>query len=488
MTTQSTSKKESLVKDKRQQDSIFKLDTKQPSSGESWFTEAFGNKVIGQPEALDIASRAYTAAHNPLRDMSRPLGTYFLIGPSRTGKSYTAETLALLFHGDKDALTRLQAGDYEHPAQVLDLKGAPPMFTGYKDPTDKENKVDGDDIDPTSIISTHNLERVRKGSQSKVNIVVIDEFEKAHMDFFKLWMGVFDKGMLRLGNGQEVDFTNTIFILTSNLGMGALEKMVKGGIGFNNAPKKATAEDVKAVVNKALDMSFPPEFRNRIDAVVIFRPLSNKSVRKIVDSELSIIQERIDNQLPSESVFKIEPTEAAKDFILNSTLGNGGTVADLKRVMDRQITVALGRELEKGTVNGGDAVLIDYDQDSHSITYSVIKGGADSYRASSHNLPNQNNFDYRLKRAQQLSDLMLGEGYGLSRYEIRLQSQSVNELFRRGQAMIENLQKDFQIKVTESRVEHETLPVMGMSITTMGELAELIREKYPQATVLKLGN
>lgn len=326
------------------------------TAAEKSFGERFSARVIGQPGALTVAQMAYNLAKNPLRDKSRPIGIFFLAGPSRTGKSLTGVALAEFFHNNPDAMTRIQASDYTEDHQLLELKGAPPSFVGYRDPKDPKNKLESHETDPYSVISTHNLRRVRLGSGELVDIVVIEEFEKSSQDFYKFWMGVFDKGVARLGNGDVADFRNTIFILTSNIGMDELEKRATRSIGFRAQESKVEEGDIESCVEEAMRRTYKPEFRNRLDAVVVFKPFKADTLLKIVDSELAQVQERINKEMPAGQDFLLVVGDEAKHHLL-ATVNNN--VAELKRVINRDVLMPLGRLLNSSQVCGGDVVRID---------------------------------------------------------------------------------------------------------------------------------
>ncbi|MCA9804321.1 MAG: ATP-dependent Clp protease ATP-binding subunit [Cyanobacteria bacterium HKST-UBA02] len=458
---------------------VIRLDPGKLTEAEKSFSEGFAKSVIGQPEAEKVARMAYNAINNPLRDRTRPAGIYFLIGPSRTGKSLTAKTLARLFHGSQDALTRLQGGDYREDAQVLDLKGAPPMYTGYKDPTDQEKQPAPEDIDPTSVISTHNLKRARKGSQTEVDIIVIDEFEKSALEFYKLWMGVFDTAFLRLGNGQEVDFSNAIFILTSNLGMHELEKMARGPIGFSTGKKEIDRQDVASVVASAMARAYPPEFRNRLDAVVLFQPLQGAEKRRIVSREVELLQERIDKQLGAEA-FGIEVTESAAATIMTRAEESGKGVAEIKRLLNLVLVEPLGRELQRGTINGGDLVSISVE--SGELSYCVIKGGRLVARSTEtyNGTYITGSFDRRLERARQIADLMAAEGRAPQRYILRLSGAELKELEQLGTSLVADLESSFGLPVEMTALDRLEAPAFKAVFRATGELLDLIREKYPE--------
>ena len=345
------------------------VDHNELSAAEIAFAERFGGRVIGQPGALKVAELAYNLAKNPLRDRTRPIGIFYLAGPSRTGKSLTGVTLAEIFHNDPEALTRIQASDYTEDHQLLELKGAPPSFVGYRDPKDPKNKLEAHETDPYSVVSPHNLKRVRLASGEEIDIVVLEEFEKSSPDFYKFWMGVFDKGVARLGNGMVADFRNTIFILTSNIGMDRFEKEQKGSIGFvKNEGSKVSVDEV---VLDEMRRTYKPEFRNRLDAVVVFQPFNAEQLTLIVDAEIVLVQKRISEQMEAGKDFMIEVTAEAKKFMLRSVANN---VAELKRVINRDLLMPLGRLLNTGKLNGGDIVRVSVNADGSALEFAINRG------------------------------------------------------------------------------------------------------------------
>ena len=471
-----------LVERSNRENRTIALDPTIINRNEEWFVHQFAKHVIGQPDAQQIALQAYNAAHNPLRDMSRPIGIYLLIGPSRTGKTLTAETLAVLLHGNRDALIRLQGGDYREEHQVLDLKGSPPSYVGYKDPNEEKGKLAESDVDPVSVISNHNLKRVRLGSDSPVNIVLLDESEKACSEFFKLWMGIFDTGKLRLGNGEMVDFSNTIFIMTSNLGMAAVEKLARGGIGFTNGAREVTRQDVQSVVERALVQVYPPEFRNRIDAVVIFQPLKRDDMQNIVKHEIELVQERIDKQLQRGHSFVLQVSEAAQEHLLLETLSKYNSIAELKRVLTRQIVMPLGRELQRGSIKAGDVVRVSVSE-AGSLSFSAERGMTVEESIAFRVAAQPQGFRFRLQRAQQIVELMLAEGHQLAKYSLRIGGADTLDSKQNAPLIQKELEQVFLTHNVRSQVENEGDLVL--SFRTIEDMAVLIREYYGELNVAR---
>ena len=453
------------------------LHTDEPSVQEELFRHQFNKRVIGQPDAERIALMAHSAIHNPLRDKARPIGIYFLIGPSRTGKSLTAEALAELLHGDKNALTRVQASDYMTEAQLLDLKGAPPMYIGYRDPQDPKNALTDTDLDPTSLISGHNLKRVRLGSQSAVDIVVIEEFEKGCADFYKLFMGIFDKGKLVLGNGVAVDFSNTIFVLTSNLGMAEMERMSsRKTIGFATTTTKASTPDVASVVNSAMRQHYPPEFRNRLDAVVVFQTLSAVSVVKIVEAEIAAVQQRI-NTLKPESVFVLQADSSTSRFLLEEATRDGGSVAELKRVVSKHLLDPLGRELSKGTIAGGDQIMVSHCADGATLTFrrmaatAIVTASQDAGKAAA-----------SFERDLQIAELANAEADVLKTHFLTIVGKSMDEVYQLASSLQDDLQHLFKLEVEHSEIKQQSHSATFV-VKSASLMINLINSRHPRVSI-----
>lgn len=338
------------------------------------FVDRFQNLVIGQPGACQIARMVFRSISNPLRDKHRPLGVFALLGPSRTGKTMTAKALSELLHGRQDAFTKINCADFGEKHQLLELKGAPPSYVGYKDSNDVR-KLKPDEIDDYSRISPHNLARVRQGSRRHVDIVLLDEFEKGHRDMFKMFMGIFDDALFTFGNGGVADYSNTVFILTMNLGMDKFE-LGKNAIGYATAHSGARKADLESIVCKEMERAFKPEFRNRIDKVVIFHPHDHSSLIKIVKSEIRQLQARIFSSLPFKDVFWLVIDDRACSRLLELCGENHTDAAGLKGLIEQLITPALGEIINSQQLGYGDRVTISLSTDEE-IVFKIEEGVAD---------------------------------------------------------------------------------------------------------------
>lgn len=233
--------------------------------------EILQKKVIGQDDAVATIARAIQRSRIGLKDPKRPIGTFMFVGPTGVGKTYLTKCLAEEMFGDADAIIRLDMSEYMEKHTVSRMVGAPPGYVGYEE---------GGQL----------TERVRRKPYS---IVLLDEIEKAHPDAFNILLQVMDEGRLTDGNGNTIDFRNTIIIMTSNCGTRQINEFGKG-IGFHSAADNMQNEaNYHSMVMKALSKQFAPEFLNRLDEVVFFSQLNADALQRIVDIELAPLVSRV---------------------------------------------------------------------------------------------------------------------------------------------------------------------------------------------------
>lgn len=354
-------------------DKVFQFEDFGTDQQSAAFVERFRQIVVGQPGAEEIAEMVFTAFNNPLRDRRRPLGVFALIGQSRTGKTMTAKALAKLFHKSEDALTKIDCGDYISDHQLIDIKGAPTSYKGYMEPSEVE-ALKPNQKDPTSKISPHNLRRARMGSRCPVNIVILDEFDRGIEELYQLFMGIFDDGKFTFGNGIEANYANTVFILTMNLGMDKVERLGES-VGFKTVDTQITHADIEGVVFKALKRRFKPEFRNRLDKVVVFKQHSREDLKGIVKAEIAQIQERALTVLQAKQCFRILIDDAACQKVLQLADPLGGNAAAIKKVVEQVIVPVLGRVTSQEVVGYADRVTITVVDDVLSL--KIEEGVAD---------------------------------------------------------------------------------------------------------------
>src|SRR5574344_159772 len=228
--------------------------------------------VIGQDDAVNTVSKAIKRARVGLKDPNSPIGTFIFVGPTGVGKTYLAKKIAGEIFEDEDSLIRIDMSEYMEKHSVAKLIGSPPGYVGY----DEGGQL---------------TEKVRSNPYS---VILFDEIEKAHPDVFNMLLQILDEGRLTDAQGREVDFTNTIVILTSNAGASKLYK--KNTIGFESAEEseKRDYEKTKEIVNNELKNLFKPEFLNRIDDIILFNRLNKEDIKKIVELKLDKLIERLE--------------------------------------------------------------------------------------------------------------------------------------------------------------------------------------------------
>lgn len=354
-------------------DKVFQFEDFGTDPQSAGFVERFRQIVVGQPGAEEIAEMVFTAYKNPLRDMNRPLGVFALIGQSRTGKTRTAKALAKLLHNNEEALTKIDCGDYLSDHQLIDIKGAPVSYKGYIEPHEVA-QLKPNEKDPTSKLSPHNLRRARKGSSCKINIVVLDEFDRGIDVLYQLFMGIFDDASFTFGNGIKATYCNTVFILTMNLGMDQVERL-QDRVGFKTSDTAVTQTDIETVVFKAMKRRFKPEFRNRLDKVVIFKTHSRADLLAIVGTEIAQIQERIMNVLNARHCFRLKIDDAACEKVLQLAEQYGEGAAAIKKVVEQKIVPVLGRASTQGILGYADLATITVDREE--LALKVEEGVAD---------------------------------------------------------------------------------------------------------------
>ena len=470
---------------------VVDFDTLSPA--EEAFGDAFDSMLIGQPEARRIALEIRARHRNPTRNKEVPLGVYYFIGKSRRGKSRFAQVLAKIFHGSEKALIRVTSEDYYDESQMNDLRGAPPKYVGYREPVDwkKLKKETLAQVDGYSKVSDWNRQRVRLDSGEEIDIVVIEEFAKSGRDFYKFWMEVFDKGGKTLANGEYADFSNTVFIITDNLGMDKVEKEESGKtIGFRSGEKKVlTPAEVEAIVREEMKR-FPPEFRNRIDEMCIFRELTADETMQIVHIQVQMLKDRIMDQMKRGDDFELDVTQSACDFLLKES---DEDVANLKRTLLRFVEAPLGRMLDKDNpekVLGGDLVRVSWDGKSKTLTFQVARGageidtnleGLRRFLGDTDETQKGLAFQRRLSKVRGAVARSKQEDW-----TITLASDELAEVQSAGADLFHDLKEIYGFKVTSFSASFETPYVAVFIVRGSQEQVDLFSQMNPECTVKKM--
>ncbi|MBD3616285.1 MAG: ATP-dependent Clp protease ATP-binding subunit [Gracilimonas sp.] len=303
--------------------------------------ESLSGKVIGQEEAIVKLTKAIQRTRAGLKDPSRPIGSFIFLGPTGVGKTEMAKVLSKYLFDKEDTLIRIDMSEYMEKFSVSRLVGAPPGYVGYEE---------------GGILT----EKVRRKPYS---VVLLDEIEKAHPDVFNILLQVLDDGILTDSLGRKVDFRNTIIIMTSNIGARDIRNMGKG-IGFDTDDSPFDYAKMKSTIQDALKKVFNPEFLNRIDDVITFRPLEKKDIFQIID----LMNEELFNRI-KELGFEVEVTKAAKEFITDKGFDQKYGARPLKRAIQKYIEDPLAEELLETKHNDGSVIKIKMNKSRDGLEF-----------------------------------------------------------------------------------------------------------------------
>ncbi len=286
--------------------------------------EQLHQRVIGQNEAVEKVSDAIIRSKAGIKDPSKPIGSFLFLGPTGVGKTELAKTLAEALFDDENNIVRIDMSEYMEKYSVSRLIGAPPGYVGYEE---------GGQL----------TEAVRRKPYS---VVLFDEVEKAHPDVFNVLLQVLDDGRITDSQGRTVDFKNTILIMTSNLGSQYLLEGIE--------PDGSIADHTKQLVKNELRTHFRPEFLNRLDEVIMFKPLTKENISYIVDLQITNLNKRLVGQQ-----LQIKLTDQAKQHIINEGYDLVYGARPLKRYIQKNVETLAARLILKGQVHEGDSILID---------------------------------------------------------------------------------------------------------------------------------
>ena len=303
------------------------------------------NKVIGQDDAVLKVVKSIQRNRAGLKDPNKPIGSFIFLGQTGVGKTQLAKVLAKELFDSEDALIRVDMSEYMEKFAISRLIGAPPGYVGYEE---------GGQL----------TEKIRRKPYS---VVLLDEIEKAHQDVFNMLLQVLDDGFLTDSLGRKIDFTNTIIIMTSNVGARKL-KDFGNGVGFGTSAKiNQEGNNSKSVIINALKKAFAPEFLNRIDDVIIFNNLQLDHINKIIDIELEKLFIRT-----NELGYEIKLSKKAKDFIAEKGFDKQYGARPLKRAIQKYLEDELAEEIMKSKVQTGDVIKVDLNKDKTKLVLKTL--------------------------------------------------------------------------------------------------------------------
>jgi ATP-dependent Clp protease ATP-binding subunit ClpA len=312
-------------------------------------------RIVGQDEAIQQIIHVYQTHLSGMNSPGRPIGNLLFLGPTGSGKTRLVEAAAESLLGDARAVIKIDCAEFQHSHEIAKLIGSPPGYLGHRE--------------THPLLSQEVLDQFHT-DRLKLSFVLFDEIEKASDALWNLLLGILDKATLTLGDNRRVDFSRALIFMTSNLGAAEMSSILRPSIGFAAGEcERKHAEGIvdDVLLNKveqagleAARKKFTPEFMNRIDKTVVFHPLCEEDLRKILTIELNMVQQRVFSAANA-APFVFQLSEPAKDYLLREGTDMNYGARHLKRAVDRILVHPLSNLIATGQVRGGDLIRVDYD-------------------------------------------------------------------------------------------------------------------------------
>ncbi len=312
------------------------------------FEIALRQRVVGQDRAVRRLARVYQVFRAGLSTPGRPIVNLLFLGPTGSGKTRLVEATAEVLFGEPHGMIKVDCAEFQHSHEISKLIGSPPGYIGHRETQP---------LITQEVLDRHHTEKI------KLSLVLFDEIEKASDALWQLLLGILDKGTLTLGDNRRVDLSRTMIFLTSNLGSHEVMNLMNGGLGFNaNRVDEDEELDQKIyrAATEAARRKFSPEFMNRIDKVIVFRALTRELLEKILDIELTTVQQRIINATAGRQ-FLLRCTTAARDFLLREGTDIKFGARHLKRSIERHLVFPISNLLATEQIQLGDLITADFD-------------------------------------------------------------------------------------------------------------------------------
>ena len=312
-------------------------------------------QIVGQEEALARIVDAYQMFLTGMSVPGRPVASFLFLGPTGSGKTRTVEATAEALLGNPQAVVKIDCAEFQHSHEIAKLIGSPPGYLGHRETHPLLSQ---------EMLDQHHTENL------KLSFVLFDEIEKASDAVWKLLLGILDKATLTLGDNRRVNFSRSMIFLTSNLGAKEMTELLAPKWGFampGQDAGNATAGKVSHVGVEAARRRFTPEFVNRLDKIVVFKPLGEPELRRIVDIELAAVQDRILHSGAPPFVFTV--SGRAKDFLLREGTDPRYGARHLKRAIERLVVQPISNLLASEQVSGGDWLAVDVEGENGRIVF-----------------------------------------------------------------------------------------------------------------------
>jgi ATP-dependent Clp protease ATP-binding subunit ClpB len=331
--------------------------------------------IVGQQEAIREIVNIYQMYVTGMNAPCRPIGNLLFLGPTGSGKTRTVEATAEALLKNVRAVIKIDCAEFQHSHEIAKLIGSPPGYLGHRE--------------THPLLSQEALDQFHT-AMVKLSLILFDEIEKASDALWNLLLGILDKGTLTLGDNRKVDFSRSIIFMTSNLGAAEMSALVSPMLGFSayDTRNSRNGEIDKALSGKiersglyAVRRKFTPEFINRLDKIITFRPLGPEQLEKILEIELEMLQQRIFAASLSKS-FAFQVTQSAKSFLLQQGTDMKYGARYLKRALERLLVQPLSNLMATAQVRGGDYIRVDLDTSGNALTFLKEAGGPPSREMS----------------------------------------------------------------------------------------------------------
>ncbi len=320
-------------------------------------------RIVGQDEAIEQVISVYQTNLAGMSAPGRPIANLLFLGPTGSGKTRLVEAMAESLLGNARAVIKIDCGEFQHSHEIAKLIGSPPGYLGHRE---------------THALLTQEALNQYHTETVKVSILLFDEIEKASDALWHLLLGILDRAALTLGDNRRVDFSQTLIFMTSNLGVSEMNAIINPRLGFAICCNKcnddalatdaALAEKIARAGVDAARRKFTPEFMNRLDKTVVFRPLGPAELRDILSIELKAVQERVFSA-PNLAPFVITVTEPARDFLLREGTDLRYGARHLKRAIDQLLVHPLSNLIATDQISGGDVIRVDFDYNAGHLVF-----------------------------------------------------------------------------------------------------------------------
>jgi ATP-dependent Clp protease ATP-binding subunit ClpB len=332
-----------------------KLDPQLRSLESQEFDSALRSRIVGQEEAVRAVVDLYQVFSAGMNSPGRPVGNFLFLGPTGSGKTRIVEATAEILFGDPRAVIKVDCAEFQHSHEIAKLIGSPPGYLGHRE--------------THPLITQEALSQYHR-DDLKLSFLLFDEIEKASDALWQLLLGMLDKATLTLGDNRRVDLSQTVIFLTSNLGGGEITELMTGGMGFvqpSHKPNDGLDVKVERTAVEAARKKFSPEFLNRLDKVVVFHPLRDEQLEKILQIELEQVQRRVLETARGQFLFRL--TDAAKTFLLKEGTDTRYGARHLKRAIERHLVYPLANLLATEQVRLGDVLCVDWSAERGGLVF-----------------------------------------------------------------------------------------------------------------------